>query len=331
MNLDKIIESVGLSKDGDFGSETGKTETEKDNTSGSSKSEKTPSEKQGEPAGSEGTEPKDAETDANKGGAQEQKEASEDAGSETGASGKPEQKPVHTHEEKEKFAWKKLNEKARGYRDQIEKLQAELAALKGKAPAKESDFKDKMSFIQAKVDEKLDERAIKANESAVQDLQQQADAAEIEAETQRAQYLVKQTYKTKAEQEEYSRTINLAAEHGMAKILDETPGGQDIIQFCRNTDLAPRLIYHLAKSPDDLVNLVRDPDHASRMASLRYLERKLADAFGDGKPAEKQPVEKEKKSNVPVLGKLGSGESSGDRPSDAELIKQARKLRYGIR
>ena len=46
--------------------------------------------------------------------------------------------------------WKKLNEKARGYREQIAKLENDLAVLKGKTPAKESDFSNKMDFIQAK-------------------------------------------------------------------------------------------------------------------------------------------------------------------------------------
>lgn len=327
MNLDSIIKNVGLDKDAEFGSATKGSNVEKPDISGSSKSE-APAEKQQEPAGSEATDSKNAETDASEDKGEIQKEADDSAGAETGGSGKPEGKPVHTHEEKERFAWKKLNEKARGYREQIAKLENDLAVLKGKTPAKESDFSNKMDFIQAKVDEKIDARTIKASESEMENLKQQADQSEIEAETQRAQYLVKQTYKTKNEQEEYSRTINMAAEHGMAKILDETPGGQDIIAFCRNTDLAPRVIYHLAKSPDDLVNIVKDPDHSSRMASLRYLERRLADSFGN-KPENKQEAPKAK-ANVPVLGKLGTGDAAGERPSDSSLIKNARKLRYGL-
>ena len=148
--------------------------------------------------------------------------------------------------------------------------------------------------------------------------------AEYEHDVARAKDLIDKTYPNQEDKDKYFTAIKAAKEAGLEKLLSDTDGGKDIVDFCSGSDLAPRIYYHLAMSPKDLVQIVKDNDHASRMSKLNFLESKLDSAFNANKPAvEKKAAASEQ---VPVIGEIGAGGRSLDGKSDDDLKKMLRKL-----
>ena len=90
--------------------------------------------------------------------------------------------------------------------------------------------------------------------------------------------------------------------------------------------MAPRIYYHLAMSPKDLVQIVKDNDHASRMSKLNFLESKLDSAFNAKAVYNSKKPSEDKAPEVPVIGEIGAGGKSLDGKSDEDLKKMLRKL-----
>ena len=191
-----------------------------------------------------------------------------------------------------------------------------------------SNFKSEDEYEDARINAKIDERILNRNEDEKSKLADELSKAEYEHDVARAKDLIDKTYTNQEDKDKYFTAIKAAKEAGLEKLLSDTDGGKDIVNFCSTSDMAPRIYYHLAMSPKDLVQIVKDNDHASRMSKLNFLESKLDSAFNANKPAvEKKVADTVPASEqVPVIGEIGAGGRSLDGKSDEDLKKMLRKL-----
>jgi hypothetical protein len=234
------------------------------------------------------------------------------------------------HAKQEKYAWTKINDKVKSLRSRLLELEEENKKLKESTGKKidKSNFKSEDEYEDARINAKIDERILNRNEDEKSKLADELSKAEYEHDVARAKDLIDKTYPNQEDKDKYFTAIKAAKEAGLEKLLSDTDGGKDIINFCSTSDMAPRIYYHLAMSPKDLVQIVKDNDHASRMSKLNFLESKLDSAFNANKPAvEKKVADTVPASEqVPVIGEIGAGGRSLDGKSDEDLKKMLRKL-----
>ena len=226
------------------------------------------------------------------------------------------------HAKQEKYAWTKINDKVKSLRSRLLELEEENKKLKESTGKKidKSNFKSEDEYEDARINAKIDERILNRNEDEKSKLADELSKAEYEHDVARAKDLIDKTYPNQEDKDKYFTAIKAAKEAGLEKLLSDTDGGKDIVNFCSTSDMAPRIYYHLAMSPKDLVQIVKDNDHASRMSKLNFLESKLDSAFNAKKPSEDKAPE------VPVIGEIGAGGKSLDGKSDEDLKKMLRKL-----
>ena len=226
------------------------------------------------------------------------------------------------HAKQEKYAWTKINDKVKSLRSRLLELEEENKKLKESTGKKidKSNFKSEDEYEDARINAKIDERILNRNEDEKSKLADELSKAEYEHDVARAKDLIDKTYPNQEDKDKYFTAIKAAKEAGLEKLLSDTDGGKDIVNFCSTSDMAPRIYYHLAMSPKDLVQIVKDNDHASRMSKLNFLESKLDSAFNAKKPSEDKAPE------VPVIGEIGAGGRSLDGKSDEDLKKMLRKL-----
>src|SRR5574344_265292 len=234
------------------------------------------------------------------------------------------------HAKQEKYAWTKINDKVKSLRSRLLELEEENKKLKESTGKKidKSNFKSEDEYEDARINAKIDERILNRNEDEKSKLADELSKAEYEHDVARAKDLIDKTYPNQEDKDKYFTAIKAAKEAGLEKLLSDTDGGKDIVNFCSTSDMAPRIYYHLAMSPKDLVQIVKDNDHASRMSKLNFLESKLDSAFNANKPAvEKKVADTVPASEqVPVIGEIGEGGRSLDGKSDEDLKKMLRKL-----
>ena len=234
------------------------------------------------------------------------------------------------HAKQEKYAWTKINDKVKSLRSRLLELEEENKKLKESTGKKidKSNFKSEDEYEDARINAKIDERILNRNEDEKSKLADELSKAEYEHDVARAKDLIDKTYPNQEDKDKYFTAIKAAKEAGLEKLLSDTDGGKDIVNFCSTSDMAPRIYYHLAMSPKDLVQIVKDNDHASRMSKLNFLESKLDSAFNANKPAvEKKVADTVPASEqVPVIGEIGAGGRSLDGKSDEDLKKMLRKL-----
>ena len=232
------------------------------------------------------------------------------------------------HAKQEKYAWTKINDKVKSLRSRLLELEEENKKLKESTGKKidKSNFKSEDEYEDARINAKIDERILNRNEDEKSKLADELSKAEYEHDVARAKDLIDKTYTNQEDKDKYFTAIKAAKEAGLEKLLSDTDGGKDIVNFCSTSDMAPRIYYHLAMSPKDLVQIVKDNDHASRMSKLNFLESKLDSAFNANKPAVEKKVAVPASEQVPVIGEIGAGGRSLDGKSDEDLKKMLRKL-----
>ena len=232
------------------------------------------------------------------------------------------------HAKQEKYAWTKINDKVKSLRSRLLELEEENKKLKESTGKKidKSNFKSEDEYEDARINAKIDERILNRNEDEKSKLADELSKAEYEHDVARAKDLIDKTYPNQEDKDKYFTAIKAAKEAGLEKLLSDTDGGKDIVNFCSTSDMAPRIYYHLAMSPKDLVQIVKDNDHASRMSKLNFLESKLDSAFNAKAVYNSKKPSEDKAPEVPVIGEIGAGGKSLDGKSDEDLKKMLRKL-----
>ena len=266
----------------------------------------------------------------------------------------PNNKQQHTPEEKREYAWQKLRNENKTFRTKNEQLTQQIKELQSQIDS----FKQKSSEPQEKLtrenfateedwlrylshDQNMKDFAAlqnKQNEGYLKQLQEQQRMLVI-AEREEALFPAEK-------RAEYVQVVNAAMGAGMKSALENNP---DIMQFIDNSQMGPRILYHFAMMPKDMIAIAENPNPASRQFMLANLERGLYNHFvlgagnpQNGKPnpetnpnpapnpsgAPTNPSVPPKKAPPPVIGKVGGGMDNTDPESltEQEVIKAYRRV-----
>ena len=241
----------------------------------------------------------------------------------------PEKPAKRTHEQKRDYAWDTVTRKNAEYKRRIAELEETNRKLKESVerPLAEKDFKNFSDFSKASMEQMLDARDLRKNEA---DLEQQRvilDEQEEEIRSQRTAENIDQMFPTPEAKKEYADAVRTATEHGFGKFLYETPQGKDIVDFCDHSPIGAKLIYHLARNPDDFVTLLKDNSRMRLNSRMSVIERAIL-SRSKAVPNEASHAGKKPEAGaLPLTGRLGqSGASSNGDISDEDAIAMIRKF-----
>ena len=268
---------------------------------------------------------------------------------------KPEDKGKqnHTPEEQREYAWQKLKKENKTFRtknealtQQIKQLQEQIEAFKssqGKPNEEEytrdnfATEEDWLRYVAHKQYQQDTANSVnEQNQRQLEDLQEQQRMLVI-AQREEALFPAEK-------RQEYVQVVSSALEAGMKSALDANP---DVMEFIDNSDMGPRLMYHFAMMPQDLIRIANNPNPTSRSVMLAQLEQGLYRHFvlGGGQqnqqpqpnatpnatpsatpsaaPTNPNPAPR----NVPVIGKIGEGadKSNPDTLDEKSIISSYRK------
>lgn len=264
---------------------------------------------------------------------------------------KPEEKGKqnHTPEEQREYAWQKLKKENRAFRtqnealsQQIKQLQEQISSFKASQenPDKEEytreNFATEEDWLRYVMHKQYQQDAANSqnarNEKALEDLQEQKRMLVI-AEREEALFPAEK-------RQEYVQVVSAALNAGMKSALESNP---DIMQFIDNSEMGPRLMYHFAMKPSDLIGIAENPNPTTRGFMLAQLEQGLYRYFvlGQGQqqptapnatPSSQQqqqaaPTNPAPPRNVPVIGKIGEGvdKSNPDTMDEKSIINSYRR------
>lgn len=263
-------------------------------------------------------------------------------------------KQQHTQEEQKEYAWQKLRKENKSFRTQNEQLTKQIKELQAQIDNyKKSGTEQKESLTSDQFATQADFMRYVAHEQNVKDFaamqnQQNEDALKQLQEQQRMLVIAEreEALFPAEKRTEYVQVVNAAMNAGMKSALENNP---DIMQFIDNSQMGPRILYHFAMMPKDMIAIAENPNPASRQFMLANLERGLYNHFvlGAGNPQNGKPNPETnpnpapnpsgaptnqstppKKAPPPVIGKVGGGMDNTDPESltEQEVIKAYRRV-----
>lgn len=231
-----------------------------------------------------------------------------------GKTGKGNSKPRFTHEEQVQYSFAKLNGKLAQTKKELKDALAQIAELKKNTTPKPEQlgpeaFQNQADYLKYIANQTLIEQLQKAAEAKrLSEAEAQASRESQERYTQRAQEL----FKTKEDIEAYNSIVGRALEEGLNDVLN---GDKVISDFVKSSDWAPRLVFHFAAMPEDLERITAIKDPTDKRFALNMLQQRIMTVFS--KPAQNQQTQTQTPSgptppsSVPIVGKAGTGASSG--------------------
>ena len=302
-----------------------------------------------------GTEQVETPVETEKTGAKgEQKTPTEPA-----AQQEPEKKPedkgkqTHTPEEQREYAWQKLKKENKAFKTQNEALTQQIKSLQEQIDSfknsqgnpNEPEYtrdnfateEDWLRYVAHKQYQK--DAASSINEQNVKQLESLQEQQRMLVIAQREEALF-----PAEKRQEYVQVVSAALNAGMKSALD---ANQDIMAFIDNSDMGPRLMYHFAMMPKDLIRIAENPNPTTRGFMLAQLEQGLYRKFvlGGGQPNQ-QPQQNATPNvtpnaapsaaptnpnpapkNVPIIGKIGEGvdKSNPDTMDEKSVIQSYRR------
>ena len=222
----------------------------------------------------------------------------------------------HTKEEKEKYAWEKTNEELKELREENRKFKEQMAKLTAKpkeVPKKynKEDFVDEESYFKYLANESLKERL---NQAQIK----KEELAQRNQETVKA----KENFDAKVKEifdsnsDAYYSVVDKALNDGMSNILDKNP---DVMKYIADSPISPKLAFHFAVVPNDLIAIVKQQNPQARLVKLASLEEKLSQITMFNQPLKKSVSTSKKEIDI---GRLGNEQSTASSDlSDEEALK----------
>lgn len=242
--------------------------------------------------------------------------------SEVNPNDKPKESVKHTKEEKEKYAWEKTNKELAELREANKKFQEQLEKIKPKETPKKykkDDFVDEESYFKYLANESLKERLEKAK-SQKEEFNKQNE--QIRVQKEEFDDKVKSIFESNSDA--YYNVVNKALENGMSNYLDKNP---DIMKYIMESPISPKLAFHFAVVPNDLIAIAKQTNPQARYAKLSILEDKLSRISMFNQPLKKQGDKESSKEDINI-GRLGGDVSNPTSElSDAEAFKIVDELK----
>ena len=266
------------------------------------------------------------------------------------------QQQQHTQEEKQEYAWQKLKRENKNFRSQNEQLSKQIKELEAQiATFKEAGNKPQETLTEEQFATKEDYLRYVAHQQNMKDfaaLQNQNNEAYLKQLQDQQRMLViaerEEALFPAEKRTEYVQVVNAAYEAGMKSALENNP---DIMQFIDNSQMGPRILYHFAMKPQDMIAIAENPNPASRQFMLAQLESGLYNHFvkgagnqqqqpnpapntnpnpapnPSGAPNNQTPAQP-KRNPPPIIGKVGGGEDNTDPDTltEQEVTKLYRKV-----
>lgn len=271
----------------------------------------------------------------------------------------PEKKPedkgkqTHTPEEQREYAWQKLKKENKAFKTQNEALTQQIKSLQEQIDSfknsqgnpNEPEYtrdnfateEDWLRYVAHKQYQK--DAASSLNEQNVRKLENLQEQQRMLVIAQREEALF-----PAEKRQEYVQVVSAALQAGMKSALD---ANQDIMEFIDNSDMGPRLMYHFAMIPQDLIRIAENPNPTTRGVMLAQLEQGLYRKFVLGGGLPNQQAQSNATPNVtpnaapsaaptnpnpapktvPIIGKIGEGvdKSNPDTMDEKSVIQSYRK------
>ena len=227
-----------------------------------------------------------------------------------------EPKVKHTKEEKEKYAWDKTNQELKELQEENKRFKEQMAKLTEKpkeAPKKykKEDFVDEESYFKYLANESLKERLQQAQIKKEEFEQRNQETVKAKEQFDEK---VKEIFDTNSEA--YYSVVDKALKDGMSDILDKNP---DVMKYIVDSPISPKLAFHFAVIPNDLIAIVKQQNPQARLAKLSNLEEKLSQITMFNQPLKKSVSVPKKEIDI---GRLGNEQSIASSDlSDEEAIK----------
>ncbi len=231
---------------------------------------------------------------------------------------------THTKEEQREYAWKELTRKNAALKRRIRELE-EANKRYGESvakPVKPEDFEDESKFREASFNQMFDMRDMKKNADELEKVRNELTSSEAEELKYRAVENINTLFPTDEAKTEYVNAVSKAANFGFGRFLEETREGQEISDFCNNSNVGSAIIYHLAKHPNDFVMLMKDQNSQRRNSRLAVLEQNIMKLYAkepakqaqtQAVPAQEAPQEKKP---LPRMGNLKNTTPAGELSDD---------------
>ena len=222
-------------------------------------------------------------------------------------------KDKFTHQERADYAFTKLKNK---HREKVDRLNNEINELKKNLEKyksmKKEDFKSEDDFIDAKLNSRLDTRAIDEKQAELERVRVERNQAKID-----------HFYRTDDEKERYKKIWRLGSENG---ILEKIGSDKIITEFILDSELSPKLLEHFILADGALSKIINLDDRRKEF-ELYSLEKRL-EAFlknnntNFNKPKKSGATERRKlkrntvKNKNPILGRNIQNNSSSKNIKD---------------
>ena len=264
----------------------------------------------------------------------------------------PNKQQQHTQEEQKEYAWQKLRKENKSFRTQNEQLTKQIKELQAQIDNyKKSGTEQQEQLTSDQFATQADFMRYVAHEQNVKDFaamqnQQNEDALKQLQEQQRMLVIAEreEALFPAEKRTEYVQVVNAAMNAGMKSALENNP---DIMQFIDNSQMGPRILYHFAMMPKDMIAIAENPNPTSRQFMLAQLESGLYNHFvtgagnqqkqdaapnqnpapnTSGAPNNQSPAP-QKKNPPPIIGKVGGGIDNTDPETltEQEVIKAYRR------
>jgi len=255
-----------------------------------------------------------------------------------GEGNRPKGKRQYTHEEQVQYSFAKLNSKLSSTKRELANALKQIEELKkANAPKPQKlgpdDFgsnEDYLKYI--------------ANQSLIEQLQKAAEAkkaSETEAKasqefTNRYNQRASELFSKPEDIEAYNNIVGEAMNNGLNDTLNSD---SVIVDFIRSSDWAPRLVFHFAAIPEDLERIAAIKDPTDKRFALNMLQQRIATVFGQQRntPAVETPKNQtqthtepsQSSPAVPIVGKAGTGSSSGGSNPEVTVDEALTRIRRG--
>ena len=170
-------------------------------------------------------------------------------------------KDKFTHQERADYAFTKLKNK---HREKVDRLNNEINELKKNLEKyksmKKEDFKSEDDFIDAKLNSRLDTRAIDEKQAELERVRVERNQAKID-----------HFYRTDDEKERYKKIWRLGSENG---ILEKIGSDKIITEFILDSELSPKLLEHFILADGALSKIINLDDRRKEF-ELYSLEKRL--------------------------------------------------------
>jgi hypothetical protein len=235
---------------------------------------------------------------------------------------KPVKKQELTMQQKQEYAFRKqfgIQEKK--HREAIEALKQQIEEIKkinSKTPElKQSNF----DTIEEWEDYKDQQRTEKIKEDLrKEELQRLEQQEELHHKANEISSRVNELIPDKQDRELYNNMVKQAVDLGIDDFLNKENKGPIIKSFIADSQIGPLVLQHLLGYPEELERIYKLTDVTDKKLELKLIERDIKQSvmFKRQQQSQNQTSVKQEKTNIPVLGKLGT---QGTNNSNVKLSK----------